>query len=125
MLPKDKLRKITYHHDRKNQRKKGRKLCRRSHTKLPIKKCNRCNFFFRISFDPMGFYVVPGQGNKTHQRHNKICSETICNIDKINQKFMEDIGKGHARPSTIQNNIFNKVGKLVPRSKIQYLTAYN
>ena len=38
---------------------------------------------------------------------------------------MKDIGKGHARPSTIPNTIFKKVGKLVPRSKIQHLTSYN
>ena len=66
----------------------------------------------------MGFYVVPSQGKKTHQHKNKIWSQTICNVDRINQKFIEDIEKGHARPSTIQNTIFNKVAKLVLRSKI-------
>ena len=38
---------------------------------------------------------------------------------------MEDMGKGHARPSTIQNTIFNKTGKLIPRSKIRHITGYD
>ena len=90
-----------------------------------MNKCHRCNYFFRISFDPNGFYIVPGLGNKTHSHHNKICSSTIRDVDDINNKLMEDMGKGKAKPSTIQNTIFNKTGQLVPRSKIRHLTGYD
>ena len=92
ILLKDKIRKYTYHHDRTNQQKDGRKLCRRIHNKLLMNKCQRCNYFLRIYFDTNFFYVVPDQGNKSHQHHKKICSDTICNIDKINYQLMKDIG---------------------------------
>ena len=48
LLPFVNPRRYTYHNDKKNQRKFGRKQCRRRNTNLPLSKCDKCNFHFLL-----------------------------------------------------------------------------
>ena len=120
-----KPRKYSCHNDRKNQRKSGRKECRRRNTYLPMSNSDKCNFYFFIGFDCNGFFVKPGVGCCSHNGHTKLCSSIISNINKDELKFIKDMGDGHTKPSTIQNTILSKYGKFVPRSRIRYLTEYH
>ena len=49
--------------------KKGSKMCRRLIVTRPICRHKLCQCKLIIQFDEVGFYVKPGQGNRTHDGH--------------------------------------------------------
>ena len=108
----------TFHNNQKNQRTLGRKKSRRSYSARSTTKATRCNFFY-INFDEYGFYVVPGLGTRYHCHHspiNKAVGST--HQDKLEdneQSLIKDMADGQAADAQIQNIVFNKTGKLVPR----------
>ena len=123
------FRKITYHSNRVHQRVKGRSLCRRAYSSLAMNKCTRCKFYFYIDFDSSGFFVVPGLGNTKHVNHpqikNSIKSVNKRSLGPDDTNFIDDMGSGRIPTKYIQHAVFQKTGKLLPRSTIKYLTNYN
>ena len=123
------FRRYTYRNDRKNQRELGRKKRRRSYSGISITSQTRCKFFFYINFDNYGFYVQPGYGNKYHSHHfplNKAngISKTG-DLDTEENGLISDMADGQAPYAQIQNVLFNKTGKLVPRSTIRHITKFH
>ena len=116
------FRRYTFHNDRKNQRTLGRKKSRRSYSARSTTKETRCKFFFYINFDEYGFYVVPGLGTKHHCHHspiNKAVGSTHQDeLQDNEQSLIKDMADGQAADAQIQNIVFNKTGKLVPRHTI-------
>lgn len=123
------FRKITYHSNRVHQRIKGRTLCRRAYSSLAMNKCTRCKFYFYIDFDTTGFFIVPGIGNTKHINHpqikNSINSVQKRSLGPDDKDFIDDMGSGKIPTKFIQHAVFQKTGKLIPRSTIKYLTNYN
>ena len=85
--------------------------------------------FFYVNFDDYGFYIVPGLGTRYHSHHsplNKAPGETT--IDELQENehgLIRDMGDGQAPETQIQNIVFNKTGKLVPRHTIHQITRHN
>ena len=123
------FRRYTLHNDRKNQRTLGRKKCRRSYSSRSTTKATRCKFFFYLDFDEYGFYVVPGLGTRHHSHHsplNRAGGETTHNeLQEKEHGLITDMAEGQAPDAQIQNTVFNKTGKLVPRHTIRQITKYN
>ena len=86
-------------------------------------------FFFYIDFDDYGFYVVPGLGTRDHSHHsplNKATGETMQDeLEENEHGLIKDMAEGQAPDAQIQNTVFNKTGKLVPRYTIRQITKYN
>ena len=73
------FRVYTLHNDCKNQRKLGRKKCRRRYSFRSTSKATRCKFFFYINFDEYGLYLELGLGIRFHSHQsplNKAGDET-------------------------------------------------
>ena len=122
------FRRYTLHNDRKNQRSQGRKKCRRSYSSKSISKDCRCKYFFYIDFDKDGFYVEPGLGNRNHSNHSQLNKHSNGknkhSIDDNDHSLIGDMADGQAQDSQIQNVIFNKTGKLIPRYTIRQITKF-
>jgi hypothetical protein len=54
---------------KKGNRPDGRKLQRRSKTKLNVDKADRCKVFFILGYDEISYYIKCGYGNNTHNSH--------------------------------------------------------
>ena len=115
----------TLHNDRKNQRSQGRKKCRRSNSSKSTNK--ECRYFF-IDYDEYGFYVEPGIGNRNHTHHTPLNrhwqGKTRDDIDDDEENLINDMAEGQAQDSQIQNIVFNKTGKLIPRTTIRQISKY-
>ena len=114
--------------DRKNQRSQGWKKCRRSYFLKSIHKECRYIFFFYIDYDDYGFYVEPGIGNRNHTHHSPLNQhsqeKSKSGIDNDDENFINDMADGQAKDAQIQNIVFNKTGKLIPRYTIRQITKY-
>ena len=107
---------------------RAEKKCRRSYSSRSSTKATRCKFFFYIDFDEYGFYVVPGLGTRYHTHHsplNKAAGETTqAEIEVDEHDLITDMADGQAPDAQIQNTVFNKTGKLIPRHTIRQITKY-
>ena len=122
------FRRYTLHNDRKNQRSQGRKKYKRSYSSKSISRDCRCKFFSYIDFDKDGFYVDPGIGNKNHSNHSQLNKhskgKTKHSIDDDERDLIDDMVDGQVTDSQIQNVVFNKTGKLIPRYTIRQITKF-
>ena len=118
----------TLHNDCKNQRSQGRKKCRRSYSSKSTNNECRCKYFFYIDYDEYGFYVEPGIGNRNHTHHTPLNrhpqGKTKNDIDDEEENLINDMAEGQAQDSQIQNIVFNKTGKLIPRTTIRQISKY-
>ena len=125
-LPGSSERKSSYHNDKLNSRgRDGKKMCRRTATKRPMKGCHKCKFFFVVHYDDFGFFVVPGIGNVTHSNHPRT-GGTAHNLpprllQEANQNFVSDMAQGSASESIIRNVLFYKTGYFLSRQNINYI----
>ena len=86
-------------------------------------------YFFYIDYDDYGFYVEPRIGNRNHTHHSPLNrhsqGKTKSGIDDDDdENFINDMADGQAKDAQIQNSVFNKTGKLIPRYTIQQITKY-
>ena len=119
----------TLHNDRKNQRAKVRSKCRRGYSTRSRIKETRRKFFFCLNFDKYGVYVDPGLGKRVYtHRHpiNRTAGEAEClnDIEQDDEDFIKNMADGQAADSQIQNIVFKKTGKLIPRHTICQITHY-
>ena len=123
------FRRYTFRNDRKKQRELGRKKCRRSYSGRSITSLTRCKFFFCINFDNYGFYVEPGYGNKYHSHHFPLNKAKGMNkksdLETEENELISDMVDGQDPDAQIQNVLFNKTGKLVPRSTTRHITKFH
>ena len=102
----------------------GMKMPRMTTTLKPLCSENRCKFSFFVSFDEIGFFIVPG-GNNEHIHHPRLTSENINFpsrlLSKENKDLIKDINEIHACVGVSQNLIQHKTGKLLSRHKVRWL----
>ena len=113
----------TLHNDRKNQWSQGWKKCRRSYSSKLISRDCGCKFFLHIDFDKDEFYVESGIGNRNNsyhsQQNNHSKGKTKDSIDDDEHNLIDDMADGQAQDLQIQNVVFNKTGKLIPRYTVR------
>ena len=90
-----------------------------STTKRPIAKVNKCNYFFLLYYNELGFYFVPGIGNTNHTfhpkkgQHNKMLPVRL--LDTVKQHFLDDMANGYAADSIYAMFCLKKLVDTCPR----------
>ena len=80
-----------------------------------------------MNYDENGFYVEPDLGNRFHMYHHTPLyrSSRLKNRSDIHEdeeELINDMAEGNAQDSQIQNIVFNKIEKRIPRSIIHQIT---
>ena len=75
------------------------------------------------------FYVDSGLGNWHHTYHHPINrsaveAECLNDIEQDDEDFIKDIADGQEADFQIQNIVFKKTEKLIPRHTIRQITHY-
>jgi len=103
----------------------GLNMSRMTTTLKPLCKENRCKFSFFVSYDNVGFFIVPGAGKNIHIHHPRLRSEHINFPSKLigrdNRKLMEDMSNAHACLGVSKNLLYKATGRLLSRQKIHWL----
>ena len=72
--------------------------------------------------------LEPGIGNRNHTHHSPLNhhsqEKSKSGIDDDDENFINNMADGQAKDAQIQNIVFNKTGKLIPRYTIRQITKY-
>ena len=121
------FKQVTFSNQRKNnrQKQKGLSLPRRTKTKLPLHHQNRCRFFFVLSYDENGFYVVNGKGNPIHSYHSKLPSGNRQLpprlIEETQLQIIRDLSKASASLGVMRNTMHVQTGAMYSISNLYHI----
>ena len=108
--------------DKENRREHGRKLCRRTNTKLTVGGQATCKYRLIVCWDMFGFYVNQKAGNGVHTNHPKGVSADLAFPVRLlpaeEKEFILHCVESSVGAAIPRNYLFLKLGKFLPTASI-------
>ena len=122
------FRSTSSQNDRANSRgEKGLSMPRRTTTKRAFCKEGTCGFFFVVSFDSHGFYIVNGYGNRVHCNHakvpfeySKVRSNALSNSEK---ELVLDMHSANAQHGISRSVMHQRTGVMMSLQQVRHLSV--
>ena len=121
-------RSFSFHNDKQERRgSKGLSTSRRTCTQKPVSNQNICLFFFVVSYNDKGFFILNRYDNHTHCYHakvpieyNKVPSKALCYNEK---GILTSMDKSCVNNGISRNVLFQRTGIMMSRHNIRYLNS--
>ena len=122
------FRSTSSQNDRTNSRgQKGQSMIRRTTTNRALCKEETCRFFFVVSYDSYGFYIVNGYGNRTHCNHGKVpfeyCKVSSNALSNSEKELVLDMDNANAHHGISRSVMHQRIGVMMSLPQVRHLTS--
>ena len=104
----------------------GLKMPRMTSTMKPISKENKCKFSFYLTYDNVGFFLVPG-GTCEHSHHPRLNQEQINFPSRLlsdeSKDLLQDMNEINASSGVSMNLLKLRTGKYLSKGKIRWISG--